>query len=75
MHKLVFYGGGGHTEVTWETEEEAAVKEAQRIFEEVLSKGGAAFRLTGGVETAERITEFDPEAQEIHLVFPVAGGG
>jgi len=46
MHKIVFYGGQGHTEVTWETEAEAAVKEAGRIFEEALSKGGAAFSTT-----------------------------
>lgn len=74
MHKLVFYGGHGHTEVIWETEEEAAVKEAERVFGEALSKGGAAFRLSGGIETSERITEFDPQAQEIHVTFPVAGG-
>jgi len=74
MHKLTFYGGRGHTEVTWETQEEAAIKEAERIFEEALHRGGAAFRLSGGVETAERITEFDVEAQEIAVVFPVAGG-
>ena len=74
MHKLIFYGGKGHTEITWETEEAAAVREAQRIFEEALCKGGSAFRLSGGVDTAERITEFDPQAQEIAVVFPVAGG-
>jgi len=89
MHKLVFYGGKGHTDVTWETawrgrqgtaeaaevaEAEAAIEEAKRIFEEALSVGGAAFKVIGGVETSERITVFDPEASEIHIVFPMDAG-
>jgi len=81
MHKLVFYGGKGHTDVTWGTvaeaetaEAEAAIEEAKRIFEEALSVGGAAFKVIGGVETSERITVFDPEASEIHIVFPMDAG-
>lgn len=74
MGKLKFYGGQGHTEVTWDTEEDAAVKEAERIFKEALAQGGAAFKLDNGVDAAERLYDFAPDAEEIAVIFPVAGG-
>jgi len=74
MGKLLFYGGMGHTEVTWDIAAEAAVKEAERIFDEALEKGGAAFVVDGGLDDARRITEFEPGAAEIAVLFPMAGG-
>lgn len=74
MGKLLFYGGMGHETVTWATEAEAAVKEAERIFDEALAAGGAAFVVDGGVDNARRITEFEPGAGEVAVLFPMAGG-
>ena len=71
---MLFYGGTGHETVTWDTEAEAAVKEATRIFDEALAVGGAAFVVDGGVDKARRITEFEPRAGEISLLFPMEGG-
>lgn len=74
MGKLMLYGGKGHQTATWEVGEAEAVKEAERIFKEALEKGGAAFVLDQGVEGAHRIETFEETAQEIAVIFPVAGG-
>jgi hypothetical protein len=51
----------------------AAVKEAERIFQEQRARGATAVRVTPG-KPAERIEQFDPEADEIVLVPRVIGG-
>jgi hypothetical protein len=51
----------------------AAVREAERIFEQQRAKGATAFKVTKG-ETAVRIDKFDPEAEQIMIVPRVVGG-
>lgn len=51
----------------------AAVKEAERLFEEAKARGATGFRVTPG-HPAERIERFDPEAEQIIVVPQVAGG-
>ena len=51
----------------------AAVKEAERIFEEQRTRGATAVRVTPGAP-AERIEKFDPDAREILMVPRVIGG-
>jgi hypothetical protein len=57
-----------------EMEAGAAVKEAERIFKEARAKGGTAFRVVPG-QPAERLEQFDPDAEVIVVVPRVAGGG
>jgi hypothetical protein len=59
--------------VAGETEQVAAVAEAERIFREERARGATAFRVLGG-EAAERIDEFDPTAEQIVIVPRIAGG-
>ncbi|KKM65011.1 hypothetical protein LCGC14_1495630 [marine sediment metagenome] len=66
--------GCGECEALGTCQAEAAVKEATRIFDEALAVGGAAFVVDGGVDKARRITEFEPRAGEISLLFPMEGG-
>lgn len=71
----------GDRTVTWDGEKvesgdpeaAAAVKEAERIFQEQLERGSAAFTVAPG-KPAERITTFDPKAEQIIIVPRIAGG-
>jgi hypothetical protein len=56
-----------------DTEAEAAVAEAERIFAEQRSRGATAVRVTPG-EPAQRMDTFDPTAPEIVMIPRVVGG-
>jgi hypothetical protein len=51
----------------------AAIREAERIFEQQRAKGATAFKVTKG-EASVRIDKFDPEAEQIMIVPRVVGG-
>ena len=51
----------------------AAIREAERIFEEQRARGATAVRMTPG-KPAERIEQFDREAEQILMVPRVVGG-
>jgi hypothetical protein len=59
--------------MTGDLEADEAVREAERIFDEQRAHGALAVR-TPHDGTAERINEFDPEAEQIVLVPRVVGG-
>jgi len=71
----------GDDRITWDgqrvlsgdPEAIAAVREAERIFEQERAKGATAFRIDPG-EPAQRIEEFDQTAEQIVLVPRVVGG-
>ena len=58
---------------TGDAEAAAAVREAERIFNEQRAGGATAVRVTPG-QPAERIMKFDPNAEEIVMVPRVIGG-
>ena len=66
----------GDTAVTWDLDDETALRVAREIFEREAAQSKMAFaRPTGApVEEAERIRSFDPSAEEIIWVRPVQGG-
>ena len=51
----------------------AAVREAERIFAQERRRGAVAFRVVPGA-AAERIEALDPQAEEIIMLPPIAGG-
>jgi len=71
----------GDDRVTWDEqkvlvgdpEATAAIREAERIFEQERAKGATAFRIDPG-KPAQRIEEFDRTAEQIVLVPRVVGG-
>lgn len=81
MAKLRILSARGDTVVEWDgqrlevgdPEALAAVREAERIFEEQRARGATAFRVAPE-RPAERIDEFDPRADQIIMVPRVAGG-
>jgi len=56
-----------------DTEADAAVREAERIFEAERARGSTAFRMMPG-QLGEKIEQFDPNAEQIIMVPRVAGG-
>ena len=56
-----------------DTEAEAAVREAERIFNDARAKGSTAFRVNSD-KSSTRIDEFDRTAEQIVLVPRVVGG-
>jgi len=81
MAVLRILNGSGDTSVSWDRdglaaadpEAQAAVAEAERLFARARSEGAVAFRINPD-SYATRLTEFDPNAQEI-LVVPAMVGG
>jgi hypothetical protein len=71
----------GDTAVEWDgrkveagdAEALAAVREAERIFLEERARGATAFKVSAE-RPAQRIDEFDPQAEQIVVVPRVAGG-
>ncbi len=66
----------GDTAVTWDLDDETAVRAAEEIFEREAAQSKMAFARSFGapVEQAERIRSFDPSAEEIIWVRPIQGG-
>ena len=58
---------------TGDPEAQAAVEEAERIFAQQRSLGATALRVRSGAP-AEKIDEFDREAEQIVMVPRVVGG-
>jgi len=51
----------------------AAIREAERIFNEERARGATAFKVEAG-KTVERIDKFDRTAEQIVMVPRVVGG-
>lgn len=82
MGKLVVLNRRGDNTVTWDmeralagdTEAKLAVLEAERIVNEGLQKGSAAFAVVPGTNEGKKIKRFDPNAEQIVVVPPMRGG-
>ena len=81
MAKLRVLSGQGDSVVEWDAERAAAgdaealaaVREAERIFDEARARGATAFVVESG-QAATRLDRFDPAAEQVVLVPRVAGG-
>lgn len=81
MAKLRVLSSRGDTVVEWDEHKVevgdpdalAAVREAERIFEEQRARGATAFVVTPN-QPAVRIDKFDPLAEQVVIVPRVAGG-
>ena len=81
MAKLRVLSSRGDTVVEWnerkvelgDPDALAAVREAERIFEEQRARGATAFVVAPN-KPAERIDKFDPTVEQVVMVPRVAGG-
>jgi hypothetical protein len=82
MASLSILNAHGDTTVSWDehafvagsTEAQAAVAEAERLFDEARAAGGEAFRLRAG-GLSQRITTLEPASGDDVLVIPRMVGG
>ncbi len=56
-----------------DTEATAAIREAERIFAQERARGATAYRVEAG-KPAQRLEQFDPQAEQMILVPRVVGG-
>jgi hypothetical protein len=72
MTTLVIMGHEGHRTMTADPDVEESLQQVQEEFDRLIADGYAAF--VTSVEPGEKIEKFDPEAGEITMFGPVAGG-
>ncbi len=76
MGTMRLLDGTGDTLVDWDVEDAAAVREAEALFARLATERRIPFARRAGAAAAdaERIDRFEPDAEEIIWVRPVAGG-
>jgi hypothetical protein len=68
-------GRSGDVRAMWDRKNKDEVAAARRQFEDLTGRGYMAYRAEGKKgERGEQIREFDPKAERIILVKPLAGG-
>ena len=76
MGTMRILDSSGDTVVTWDVDEEATIRRAEELFAQLTRERKIPFARSSGAsaEEAEQIRTFDPNAEEIIWVRPVAGG-
>jgi uncharacterized protein YceH (UPF0502 family) len=82
MNTLQIMGRQGHRELSWDPERVeakdpealAAIAEAERILDEALARGHAAFVVRDPDQPAQRVERFDPTARQTVIVPRLVGG-
>ena len=66
----------GDTTITWAIDDPATIAEAELLFARLVAEHKIPFARAAGspASDAEKISAFDPSAEEIIWVRPVAGG-
>jgi len=64
----------GHTELTWDTRDQASVDAARKKFDDLLGRRYLAFKVNDDGTKGEQIRAFDPEIEDMILIPPMQGG-
>jgi hypothetical protein len=65
----------GDTKIIWDRKQADEVSNARRTFDDLMKKGYAAFSVKGkDGDKGEQIKAFDPDAERMIMVPPLAGG-
>jgi hypothetical protein len=64
----------GDTRVFWDPKKPVEVDAARRAFEHLLANGYCAYQMEQGDKRGKLVREFCPDAQEIIMCAPLAGG-
>jgi hypothetical protein len=66
----------GDTTITWAVDDPATIAEAEALFARLVRERKIPFARPAGApaDAAEKISAFDPDAEEIVWVRPIAGG-
>ncbi len=74
VHEMRTLGSAGDTKLVWDSENEDEVANARRTFDDLKKKSYAAFAVGAKGKQGERIQAFDPTAESLIMVPPIAGG-
>lgn len=66
----------GDTTITWAVDDPTTIAEAEALFVRLVTERKIPFARAAGspADEAEKISTFDPNAEEIVWVRPIAGG-
>lgn len=67
-------GREGDTKLMWDKHADDEVDAARETFRKLRAKGYLAFKAKKNGDQGEAITEFDPKAERLIMVPPMAGG-
>lgn len=73
-HEMAILDRSGDTKTTWDPDNPDEVENARTQFKYWKDKGYAIFRVKKGGDKGEVMTKFDPEADKMIIVPPIAGG-
>ena len=74
-HAIAVMGEPGDTKHIWDKRKEDEVEAARTLFKSLTKKGYRAFHVTGkDGEKGSQMNEFDPDAERMIMVGPMAGG-
>lgn len=74
MHEMQVMDPSGHTTTAWDPDIPAEVDAARATFEAMTGKGYQAFHVGRRGQQAERMTTFDPDAEQMILIPQLRGG-
>lgn len=73
-NEMRIMGRKGDTRVTWNARDTDEVSNAKRTFDDLRAKRFLAFSVTETGGKGEQMDEFNPDAQKVIMVPPMAGG-
>lgn len=74
QHSMAIMGKEGDTKIMWSADRPEEVENARNSFNALREKRYLAFRVNEKGDKGEQMKEFDPKAEKIILVPPMAGG-
>ena len=74
MGVMRIMGRPGDTKLIWDAAVEDEVAAAKKTFDDLTKKGFLAYKVAAGGKAGDRTKTFDPAAEKIILVPPMAGG-
>lgn len=74
QHVLRVLDRTGHTDVTFDPDNEVEVAEVRAKFDRIIGHGYMAYAGEAGSKTMEQVRTFDPQVEETIITIPIAGG-
>jgi hypothetical protein len=74
QHQMQVMDPTGHTQVSWDSGDTAGLRVARETFDRMTGQGYRAFRVGKDGGQGERLSQFDPDAEEMILIPQLVGG-
>jgi hypothetical protein len=74
MSELMILNSTGDTRIAWDPTKHDQVAAAKKRFQELKSKGYAAFKVNASGSQGEQLDAFDPMEERTILIPPMVGG-